>query len=307
MTKSKGESKTKKQSSEKINKNKKIQLLNRPLFSYWQAFYLSFYSTRLYVDVYKRWRGFGILYILLAIFIATIPLSARIIVIFDHYFEEKMMLPLKLLPKIYVQNGKVSSDKIMPYLIKNKEGEVVAIVDNTGTITGMSGNYPDLTILITKDKILYRQPKLPLFSNIPASFTSNEIYQSSLGNTSNEVFVGEDWVKSSGLLKLKLLSEALVYPMMAMFFFSIYMVFILILAMLAQVFSHVLFGVKLRFKEASRLLSVAATPQIAFLFILLSMNITFPGLGFLYCGLVAIYFSYGVISIKRERKNMVLL
>ena len=74
-----------------IKKKQTLRPLDAPIYNYWQALYRSFYSGRLYIDVIKRWRGFGALYLLLAISLASIPLSLRIMVDFNHYFEKKMI------------------------------------------------------------------------------------------------------------------------------------------------------------------------------------------------------------------------
>ncbi len=42
----------------------KLKPIDAPAYGYWKALYMSFYSTRLYVDVGKRWRGIGLLYLL---------------------------------------------------------------------------------------------------------------------------------------------------------------------------------------------------------------------------------------------------
>jgi len=287
-----------------IKKKQTLRPLDTPIYNYWQALYRSFYSSRLYIDVIKRWRGFGTLYLLLAIALASIPLSLRIMVDFDRYFEEKMILPLKSLPTLDVQNGQVSFDKPMPYLVKNKKGEVVSIVDTTGVVTGISAKYPQLTVLITKDKIFFRPPKVELFFHASTVETGDNVYMHTLNKDDNEVFMGEAWIKSAGLAKLKRVTLFLVYPMITMFFYALYTVFLFVLGFLGQLFAQILFNVKLKFKESCRLLAVAATPQIIFFFITLTADAMFFGLGYFYTAFIAIFYSYGVISIKRERAQM---
>ena len=77
------------------------------IYRYFRALYLSFYAPALYVDVVKRWQGVGIGYILMVIAIGSIPLSSRIIIEFNQYFEEKILLPLQVLPKINIKKGHV--------------------------------------------------------------------------------------------------------------------------------------------------------------------------------------------------------
>ena len=261
-------------------------------------------SARLHEE---RRRGFGALYLLLAISLASIPLSLRIMVDFNHYFEKKMILPLKSLPPLDVQNGQISFDKPMPYLVKNKQGEVVSIVDTTGVVTGISAKYPQLTVLITKDKIFFRPPKVELFFQASTVKTGDSVYMHTLNKDDNEVFKGEEWIKSAGLAKLKRVTLFLVYPMMTIFFYALYTVFLFVLGFLGQLFAQILFSVKLKFKESCRLLAVAATPQIIFFFFTLTADAMFFGLGYFYTAFIAIFYSYGVINIKRERAQMARL
>ena len=97
----------------------------------------------------------------------------------------------------------------------------------------------------------------------------------------------------------------MVYPMEFPFVFGLFYMFFLILAMLAQVFSWLIFKYKLTYKEATRLLTVASTAQVVIFLILLSANFLFHGVGLLAVILNALYFSYAVLSVKRESKMMV--
>lgn len=288
--------------------NKKSQTLrvsDAPIYSYWQALFMSFYSRRLYVDVAKRWQGFGVLYLLLVIAIATIPLSARIIYDFHQYFDEQMVLPLSKLPPLYVQNGEVVFDKPMPFFMKNRAGAVVAIVDTTGKIKNIDPTYPELTILITKDKLYFRPPKFHLFLGAPPQTKPDDVFMQPLDKSSNEVFDGKAWVQSSGILKLRFMTELLVYPLIAMFLFGMYAVLLLALAFIGQLFAHIIFKFKLPYKMAARLFLVGSTAQIVVFFTLLTANMFFTGVGFLYMILLAVYFNYAVLCVKHESNKLV--
>ena len=285
-------------------KKQALQPVDAPIYSYRQALYRSFYSSRLYIDVAKRWKGLGIVYLLLIIMLGAIPLSIRIIIDFNKYFNQQLILPLKKIPPLYLQNKEISFDKPMPYLIKNNKGEVVTIIDTTGTVTKMTKAYPHLTVLITKNKLFFRPPKLELFRNSAAT-DQDPPYEYALAQGSGEVFVGSEWVQSSGILKLKWLSEFLVYPMMVMFFLSLTLVLMLMLAFLGQLLAHLFFNLKLKFKQASRLLAVSVTPALACFFIFLTANVVLPGLGIFYIALIAIYFCYSLVCLKREYTQLV--
>ncbi len=289
-----------------IKNKQNIRPVDAPIYRYWQALYLAFYSSRLYVDVFKRWRGFGVRYMLLLLAIATIPLSARITFSFDQIFESQMIMPLNQLPTLYVQNGEVVFDKPMPYFVKNTKGGIVAIIDTTGTIKEISKQYPQLTILITKDKLLFRIPKFPSLFTTPKQVLGDNVYVQLLNKNTNELFVGEKWVKSSGVLKLKWITELLVYPLMTGFVYGLYTMSMLVFAFIGQLFALIIFKFKLTFREACRLLLVASTAQTAVFFAMLTANVTLPGGGTIYIVLLAAYFSYAVLSVRRESKKMVL-
>src|SRR5476651_2545843 len=55
----------------------KLKLIDAPVYGYWKALYMSFYSRRLYVDIGKRWHGFGLVYLLLAIAVLSLPFALR--------------------------------------------------------------------------------------------------------------------------------------------------------------------------------------------------------------------------------------
>ena len=102
------------------NNNKSLQLADVSRFGRWQALYLSFYSSALYIDVAKRWRGLGLIYLLLMVMLTTFVYSIKNIIDYNAKFEEQFILVLRELPKITVTEGRVSIDEPMPYSIKNK-------------------------------------------------------------------------------------------------------------------------------------------------------------------------------------------
>jgi hypothetical protein len=286
-------------------KNQSMRVIDAPMYNYWQALYMSFYSGRLYVDVAKRWRGFGVLYLLLVIAITSIPLSLRIVYDFNQYFDEQMILPLTKIPPLYVQNGGVLFDKPMPFFIKNKAGAVVAIVDTTGKVKSIDSTYPQLSILITKNKLYFRPPRFHLFFDAPKEMRPEDTFVQPVDKASNEVFDAKAWISSSGIMTLKRMTELFVYPLVMMFIFGLYVVLMLALAFLGQLFAVIIFKFKMPYKMAARIFLVASTVQIVVFFTLLTSNVVIPGIGFLYMVLLAVYFNYGILCVKRESTKMV--
>lgn len=276
--------------------------INTPLYRYWQALYMSFYSKRLYIDVAKRWKGFCFAYLLLMIAVVSIPISIRLAIEFNQYFNEQLMLPLKKLPPLYIHQGEVIFDKPVPYFIKDKQGSVVAMIDTRPWVVGMDSAYPDLMLLITKNKLYYRSPKIPSFVKANIPMVNNPVSVDTLDTHYSDIFVASEWIKSSRVMKLKWLGTLLVYPMIVPLFFGMCFSFLFMFAMIAQVFSWLIFKFKMSFKKTYRVLIVATTPQTAIFMLLLSVNSLFKGIGIFCAALGAVYFSYAVISIKRESK-----
>lgn len=288
-----------------MTKEKALRDVDAPFYNYWQALYLSFFSSRLYVDVAKRWRGLGILYLLLLMAIITFPFALRMTIDFNHYFTKEIIEPLTKLPKLIVQNGKVSLDKPMPYLIKNDQGEVVSIVDTTGTVKTIDSTFPALSTLITRDKFIYRLPPPKFFFVTTEMKDSSPILVQSFSEQMNEVFDGKQWVETSGMERARILSILSIYPTIILMFSVVYLVFFLAFALLAQFLAKLFMKVSLTYKQAYRLLMVSATPQIAVLVLCVTFNWIFFGLGLLLILLLAGYFSFAVLSLKRESNKLV--
>lgn len=269
-------------------------------YSYWRALYLSFYSSRLYCDVVKRWKGFGIAYLFLAIALGSIPLSGRIITQFNHFFAEQILAPFQDLPILEIKNGEVLFDKPMPYFIKNKQGEVVSIIDTTGVIHKISPAYPHLKVLVTKNEINFQPPSINQFLGATTPSSANKIYSHTLPEGSNGVFDGKIWLKTTGFSKLKIFFDLCIFPFMTLFYFAIALLFLPIIATLGQLGADVFLGLKLKFKESCRLLAVSATPMIAFFFLMRTGNFVFPGLGFIFFLILMGYFIFAMFSLKCE-------
>ncbi|ASQ46101.1 DUF1189 family protein [Legionella clemsonensis] len=283
-----------------------LRKIDAPLYNYFQAIILSFYSRRLYVDVGKRWKGFGMLYLLLVMFLFTLPFGLRIISDFDTFFEQQLIEPIKQLPPIYIQNGEVSFDKPMPYFIKNESGEVVSIIDTTGAIKSIDDTYPHLATLITKDKFYYRVPSPQFFFTKQPNKEKDPVYVQPLSKDINQIFDGKTWVESSGLSRVKLVSQLIIYPTIALVFFAIYLVFLLVFALMGQFLARLFFHLTISYKQTARLLAVSLTPQILFLVSGLTLDWLFPGFGLVLIILLAFYFSFAVISLKRESQKLVV-
>lgn len=197
----------------------------------------SFYSPVLYADVVKRWQGLGMGYLLFLIILGAIPLSGRVIVAFDHFFKEQILFPIQALPLLTLQNGEITYNQPMPYLIKNSEGEVVSIIDTTGTVSKMTETYPQLTVLITKNKMDFRPPSYRYFLGLAKDTTGNPIYTRIFDKGLNGVLSGTEWVHSTGISKLNTLMQIFVFPCVTLFYFSVFGIILILLSALVQLYA----------------------------------------------------------------------
>lgn len=288
-----------------MKKNKRaLKPIDQPSYGYWQALYRSFYSYQLYVDVGKRWRGFGFLYLLLMVTVLTLPLSIKSMVYFNYFYNKQMIEPLEKMPTFYIQNGEVKLDKPMPYFIKGSAGEVLAIIDTSGTIKSMTPTYPDLTFLVTKNKIFMKTPTPPITYSLGGRSAQDTIEEQTLDENMNEVFNPQEWLKNSRIKTIKNLSLAVSPLVIIAFFFSMFAIFFPVLAFLGQLFAQVFFSFKLAFKASCRLMMVAVTPMMTLLMVLLTFSLTYTGTGLLLIALIAIYYSFAVIFLKRDSQTI---
>ncbi|KTD59805.1 hypothetical protein Lsai_0449 [Legionella sainthelensi] len=282
----------------------KLKSIDTPNYRYWSALYMSLYSRLLYVDVGKRWKGLGFLYLLLAIALFSIPFVIRMDLSFNNSFNEQLIKPLEEIPIFYIQEGNVVFDKPMPYLVKNDKGQVNIIIDTTGQVNDFS-KYPSLAILVNKNKISLKIPNLQLFNMPQAQFSSGPPMVQEFSKEDNAVFDGKMIAKEKTITNMKYFAQVLMYPMIVAVLFSMFITFFLVFGFLGQVFSSVFFSFSITFKQSCRLLIVAATPMLIALILLLTSNYIFPGSGFILLFLLIGYFSYALFALRAESKKVV--
>ncbi|WP_298622569.1 DUF1189 family protein [uncultured Legionella sp.] len=288
-----------------MKKNKStIKPVDAPSYGYWSALYMSFYSKRLYIDVGKRWKGIGLLYLLLVVAVLAIPYSVNMSKEFDKDFQELFLVPIKQLPTIYIQNGEVTFDKPMPYFIKNDKGQIVTIIDTTGTVNEFTKEYPKLTLLINKEQMAFKLPA-PSMMNLVDEDTRGPSVIQPFDKGMNMMFDGNSIVNNSSIYGLKYAAQVIMYPIVVAIFYSLFAVFFLVLAFLGQVFSTIFFSFKLGFKKSCRLFMVSSTPMLAILMLFLTLNLIFPGFGFILLIVLAGYYSFAIYSLRSESLQVV--
>ncbi|KTD09216.1 hypothetical protein Lgra_2451 [Legionella gratiana] len=283
--------------------NHKLKLIDTPNYRYWSALYMSFYSRLLYVDVGKRWKGFGLLYLLFAIALFSIPLVIRMDLSLNDSFQKQIIEPLEELPIFYIQDGNVVFDKPMPYLVKDDQGHVVIIIDTTGKINDFS-KYPSLTILVNKNKISLRVPGTQLLNMTQSDISNDPPVVQEFDKETNLVFDGKIVAKEQRITNLNYFAQVLMYPIVVAILFSMFVTFFLVAGFLGQLFSSIFFSFNIGFKQSCRLLVVAGTPMLLLMIFMLTINYLFRGSGFILLPVLIGYYSFALYALRAESRRM---
>jgi hypothetical protein len=274
-------------------------------YGYLKAIVLSFFSGRLYIDVIRRWRGTGLLYLFVMLSVVMLPYAMRIMTTYQDIVAEKILLPMKQLPPFSVRSGQVHFHSPMPYLVKSAQDEVIAVIDTTGKIKQLPYFlYPEASILVTQRALYTKLPFPVLFGQKQKSPSQGTLFEFSQMEDMN--FVGADWIQSSHFERIIQALLVLAYPTLLMAFWGLYGIFLFSFALFGQFIAQLVFKVRLTFKEAARLLAVAATPQAVIYFLLMALNLIYPGTGIFYIILLAVFFSLGVLVYRRDSRAMLL-
>lgn len=286
------------------NDNVALKPIDQPIYRYYQALYMSFYNKRLFVDVGKRWKGLCIAYLFLALLIGVVPFALRTGFEFNRTFNEQILNPLNQLPVFYIQNGQVSFDKPMPYMIKNKRGDVVLIVDTTGQVNSIGPEYPYLSILINKDKISLKIPSPDILTNMHDKSSGIPMVEN-FNKGANLVFDGRRIIHETSIEIIKYTSQVLVYPLLVAIFFPFFLILFAILGFLGQLFTSILFSFSITFAQSMRLMIVAGTPMVYLFLLAFALHSVFSGIGFILLAVLVAYYSFAVLALRAEAKQMV--
>jgi hypothetical protein len=246
-----------------------------------------------------------LLYLVCMLSIIVLPYAVHLTVAYRDMMEQKLFVPFKQLPPFSVRDGEVYFYSPMPYEVKNEKNEVVAIIDTEGKINQLPYFlYPEVTLLITKNALHLRLPILNLFKehNIPEGKETVVAFSS----MEDSNLVGIDWLESSPLKPVINTLSASIYPILLMFYTTLYTIILFSFGLFGQFVARFIFKVNLTLKESVRVMIVASTPQAMIYFILLAFKQIYPGTGIVNLALLIIYFSLGVLAYRWDNRAMIL-
>lgn len=132
-------------------------------FSILHPLYMSFYSSELYQDVGRHWKGAGLGYLFLAMAILQVPMAVKIHVGFAKWVATGANEVVDKIPQIAINHGEVSTNVATPYYIPqpadpanrlSKTSEYLAVIDLTGQYKSLEDVNSD--ILLTRRSLIVR-------------------------------------------------------------------------------------------------------------------------------------------------------
>lgn len=287
-------------------KKQGMKPIDQPNFRYWQALYMALYSSRFYVDVIKRWRGFGVLYFVFLTALCSIPVAIQGYQLASIYFKNELIYPIKHMPLLMIKDGQVSMNEPSPYIGKSRTGKNVVKIDLNGTTRDFSKESPSLILLITKDTIIYRMSLNNPLPGFKESQLNDEIKPYTFDSKDNEVFSGREWVKFSKVKYLNLILALFIYPCTVGALLGIYGSLNLVISSIGRIISTAILKHTIHYKVSFRLAWVASTGPFIFMMLIYSSGVNVINSGIYYLVLVCCYFCYGVLCVKRESNQLVL-
>ena len=123
-------------------------------YSILHPFFLSVSSQSLYRDVGQNWKGIGLTYLLLLLFVTWLPSMIKDYISAARH-EPGVRNFINQFPRITIRNGEVSCDAPMPYIIKDLETNIpLIIIDTTGQTKNLDNTPAEF--LLTKKAIMYK-------------------------------------------------------------------------------------------------------------------------------------------------------
>lgn len=256
------------------------------LFSLLKAIPLSFYSRSLYQDIGRNWRGLGLTYLLLLVALTWLPYTYVWHKAVVYFADNTAPAIITQLPTIHVAQGKLTTDQLKPYLIKDlKTAETLAIIDTTGQYTSL--DHTSAVLLVTSDKLLYR--------SAPDKTTEH-----SLSGIQNNYRLDQATI-TANLNELKTYFAIICFIVGTLGFFILRVIQTLLGSIIGAILANAK-TVLLPYSAVMRLSAVALTPAIIFATVLDFMHRAFPyqGLAKVVIALIYIYFAIKANATEKQ-------
>lgn len=219
-----------------------------PLTPWIEALLLCVISARFYVEVIRRWRGLGFIFLAMVLMLVSIPCAMKLHVIMAEELRTMNEIVVPQMPRIEIKNGQASTNVPQPHIIredpKNPNSAAWALIDTN----------------LEKIDLTSRQEYVVVIRN--------DIYMKAGPETGQYIRVqmGPDEVLEPNMIKvfctiMSHISGWIFYPILVFRNFLIWSLHALLLAGLS---SLMLMGRRIgaKFPDLLRMCIVACTPAI---------------------------------------------
>lgn len=232
------------------------------LQNYFSALYKSFYDGQFYHNVVHKTKGAGILFML---FLVTITLIPPFIVNYynakekyiDWYYSEGVAL-INQVPVMLLNNGKVSSPEVQPYVINcGESSKPCFILDTTGVYNSLED--VDTKMLITETMIFFRKSEHEV--------RSYDLSQIGSGTSGAEMGTSDGMALTPELIQ-SLTDQIIPYiPVIGLVLYCFILlgifIFKVILALFVSILSFIfttILGTEVEFSQRMRVAAIAIVP-----------------------------------------------
>jgi len=267
-----------------MNENRK----DMKRFTIFKATVFCFFSSAIYRDVARYWKGVGFGYLLLLLILCWIPAMVKMHFGFSDFLKNDAPAVISQIPEIRIVDGKASTPENRPYLINDPEtGEPFFLIDTTGETTSLDDAPESVRGLVTETGAIIEKSKFET-----RSFDFSEIDEFIL--TGKKI---EGWAE---LVKKLLVPVVLPFAVMGSYVYRIIQA--LFYSLFGLVFAAV-FGASGRMSYGAilRVTVLAMTPAILLKTLLGLFSITIPFFWVFYFGLSMAYLLFGIRSVAREQ------
>lgn len=274
-------------------------IANNNHYTYLQALILSFYSPKIYIDVAKRWRGLGFIYLFFLSMILSVPMAIQMTTQINQYFKYFVEPSQAGVPDLSIDHGKISlldaeHHPHEKWLGRDADQQPFLLIDTSKTMEAQ--NKLMIPLIIAQNGVRIQV----------GSFTSQE----KLGNfliamspNVDLIITGEQYRQMMTQLK-QILAYSTSY-LMIFVTWSMAISMLFLLAFFTQFASYAALGYKIKWIQTLRLLSVAGTPILAVSMILFYLN-GFHRPQMLLLGLLFFgYYLFGVRACKADLSPMI--
>lgn len=245
--------------------------------------FLAFFSKELYRDVGKNWKGANFAYLFLLLAICWVPSTLSLRKTLINSLDNNSAHLINQLPDIHIKKGQVELNQQKPYLIKNRSGQTVAIIDTTGSMNYIQDEH--VMVLLTASDLIVRRGK-------------NEFNTLNLSQVSefhlNKALVNQ-WLQTS-----RNALAPLSYGLFLLLSYIFAVLAMLLTALVGLAYSTAMHRT-LKFSGVLRIAVAAATPSI--LLITVSSALGQSIAGWIYIAFTLFYLLIGITSCSKPAEE----